>query len=156
MNRYAIFMEEESEEEEEEEEKEERKRQKSRMRHRIAGVIVRDAAGRYAVVKGRDTGRWSFPKGHAKRGETMNETAYREMCEEIGPRPLPPYRSQVRLGSVWYYMYSLDPIETYQQPPLICSDVKEIEDVRWMTLPELAREEVNCGIAEWIRRHRPF
>lgn len=124
-------------------------------RHRTAGVILSDPEGRYAVVRGRESGRWSFPKGHAKRGETMEETALREMREEIGARPLPPTASsKVRLGSVWYYHYPLDPVHMARQPPLICSDPGEIVEVRWMTMDELQQDAVNCGVAEWIRRQR--
>ncbi len=58
-------------------------------RDEAAGGVVarRDAAGiqvvLIAVEKG-GTRRWSFPKGHFKKRETVEETALREVREETG------------------------------------------------------------------------
>lgn len=41
---------------------------------------------RYLLIKNRRSSNWSFPKGHVEDGETMEETAKREVFEEAGIR----------------------------------------------------------------------
>lgn len=39
---------------------------------------------RYLLIKNRRSSNWSFPKGHVEDGETLEETAKREVLEETG------------------------------------------------------------------------
>lgn len=39
---------------------------------------------RYLVIKNKRSTHWSFPKGHVENGETLEETAIREVLEEAG------------------------------------------------------------------------
>lgn len=49
------------------------------------GVVYRNRGGRIEVFFIKDSfGRWSFPKGKMQLGETLAETAVREIREEIG------------------------------------------------------------------------
>ena len=41
---------------------------------------------RYLLIKNRRSSNWSFPKGHVEDGETLEETAKREVFEEAGIR----------------------------------------------------------------------
>lgn len=65
-----------------------RARRASRVRDAIAagGVVLRGPADQLEVViAGRDSDRtWVFPKGTPDRGETIEETAIREVQEESG------------------------------------------------------------------------
>lgn len=45
-----------------------------------------EGAPRVLVIRGRFGGRWAFPKGHVKEGESERETAVREVWEETGAR----------------------------------------------------------------------
>ena len=105
---------------------------------------------RYAVVLGRRSGMWSFPKGHSKRGETLEETAQREIEEEIGWKILPPVVGHRRVASVRYFLY--DVAECF---PLFVGDTREIQDARWMTKEELQTVPVNRGIAEYLKLGKP-
>ena len=39
---------------------------------------------RYLLIRNRRSSNWSFPKGHVEAGETLEETAIREVLEETG------------------------------------------------------------------------
>jgi 8-oxo-dGTP pyrophosphatase MutT (NUDIX family) len=52
-----------------------------------AAVAVRDGAGgesEYLLVRTANGERWTFPKGHRERGESLAEAAAREAAEEAG------------------------------------------------------------------------
>lgn len=51
-------------------------------------VVYRNIGGtiRYLLIKNRRSSNWSFPKGHVEDGETLEETAIREVHEEAGIR----------------------------------------------------------------------
>ncbi|MEF2277865.1 NUDIX hydrolase [Deinococcus sp. YIM 134068] len=48
-----------------------------------AGGVVLDGLGRVLLVRYR-SGAWAFPKGHVEPGETLEQTAVREVAEETG------------------------------------------------------------------------
>lgn len=49
-------------------------------------IVVRksDISFEYLAVKSKAHNHWGFPKGHIDLGETEEETALREVCEETG------------------------------------------------------------------------
>lgn len=125
----------------------ESKKEKSR----VVGGIFRALTSptRYAVVYGRHSGMWSFPKGHSKRGETLEETAHREIEEEIGWKILPPSIGMRRVASVKYFIYDI--AECF---PLFVGDTREIKEARWMTREELQTVPVNRGIVEYLKLNK--
>jgi 8-oxo-dGTP pyrophosphatase MutT (NUDIX family) len=48
--------------------------------------IVRDARGRFLLIKRVDNGAWSFPAGGMELGESLGECVIREVWEETGLR----------------------------------------------------------------------
>ncbi len=59
-----------------------------RIERSAGGVVVRALAGEWHALLIRDPyGRWSLPKGHIEGGETLRETAAREVEEETRIRP---------------------------------------------------------------------
>jgi len=93
----------------------------------------------YALVQGRYTGKWSFPKGHSYVGELPIECALREVSEETGIEELPEPIDYVKVGYGYYYIFKLkSAIE------LIARDVKEIMDTKWVTLEEMGEMELNA------------
>ena len=49
-------------------------------------VVFRDIKGevKYLLIKNRRAAHWGFPKGHIEQGETLEQTALREVLEETG------------------------------------------------------------------------
>ena len=49
-------------------------------------VVFRDIKGevKYLLIKNRRSAQWGFPKGHIEQGETLEQTALREVLEETG------------------------------------------------------------------------
>ncbi len=49
-------------------------------------IVYRNIGGviRYLLIKNRRSSNWSFPKGHIEDGESLEETAIREVKEEAG------------------------------------------------------------------------
>jgi len=68
-----------------------------------AGGLVRNRKGNILIIKRR--GKWDLPKGKAKKGEDIEETAIREVSEECGipdleiKSPLKPTYHTYRLDS---------------------------------------------------------
>ncbi|KLU54386.1 hypothetical protein EL84_19630 [Paenibacillus sp. VT-400] len=50
----------------------------------VSGAIVFDKAGRILLQKRSDNGFWGFPGGFMEMGESVQETAKREVYEETG------------------------------------------------------------------------
>ena len=102
------------------------------------------------MVKGRATGKWSFPKGHKFRNEGYQECARRETLEETGI-DLSPYKPVAfrRLSHGEYYFYEL-PKEIMPIP----NDNGEVEEARWMSLNDINRSTVNVDVNYFIDRLR--
>jgi 8-oxo-dGTP pyrophosphatase MutT (NUDIX family) len=104
--------------------------------------ITKDNIPLYALVQGRYTGKWSFPKGHANEGELPMECTMREVGEETGIDKLPTPTDYIKVGYGHYYMFNLkEPI------PLIPRDHKEIIDTKWVTLEEMSNLSLNADVS---------
>lgn len=60
------------------------------MQEKSCGTVlftVVDGAPRYLLIRAREDGYCGFPKGHMEKGETEEETAYRETWEETSIKP---------------------------------------------------------------------
>ena len=99
-------------------------------------VVFRNIAGgiRYLLIKNRRSSNWSFPKGHVEDGETLEQTAKREVLEEAGIRikifhgfcSKSQYTIQNRIQkSVQIFVATTDDEQTKIQP-------EEIEDYIWL------------------------
>ena len=90
------------------------------------GILYRQNNGQqqYLLVKGRQTGIWSFPKGHSIKGETPLECAKREIREETGlhlkQEPLRPQRLK---GGI-YFVFDLKDLNN----PKMTEEAEEEEE----------------------------
>lgn len=127
------------------------------MRSRVYGGILYVShtdphQERYALVQGRYTGKWSFPKGHSTDGETPMECTVREIAEETGIKHLPPPIEYLRIGYGNYYVFPvLYPV------PLLPIDTHEIINTAWVTMKEMDTLMLNVDVSRyrrgWFRRH---
>ena len=116
--------------------------------HKVFGTICMSPQNTILIVKGRATGKWSFPKGHKFRNEAYQDCARRETLEETGI-DLSPYRPVAfrRLSYGEYYFYELP-----KEIPPIPNDIGEVEDARWMSLTDINRNSVNADVNYFIDR----
>lgn len=129
----------------------------ARPRRRCFGGILTitpttsDEEIQYLLVKGRIGGIWSFPKGHSKRGEEPLATARREIEEETGltfPDQEPLHAQRLKGGL--YFHFECSPSAALSQQT---HDIREIEEVRWVTLQEMTTLlPVNSGIRDFLKK----
>ncbi len=99
---------------------------------------------KYALVQGRYTGKWSFPKGHSNEGEYPIECTLREVGEETGIDELPEPIEYIQVGYGNYFIFNLeDMIELKPR------DKNEIMNTRWVTLEEMDKMEVNADVSQF-------
>ncbi|MEM7051391.1 MAG: NUDIX hydrolase [Acidobacteriota bacterium] len=89
------------------------KKGKLRHEHSAGGLVVREQE--ILLISLQDGRRWQLPKGHIEKGETLEQTALREVLEETGIEgrviaPLPhieyrfPHRRREVLKRVDYFL----------------------------------------------------
>jgi 8-oxo-dGTP pyrophosphatase MutT (NUDIX family) len=108
----------------------------------ILCIKTGDSQVKYALVQGRYTEKWSFPKGHINKGETAFECSFREISEETGIELLPEPTEYMKIGYGHYYIFHFD-----KEVPLIPTDTNEIMDARWVTLDEMAGLSLNADVS---------
>ncbi len=116
----------------------------------VAGAVLRFAStgeqgDQYLLVRGRHSGKWSFPKGHKEDFETRQETTQREVQEEVGRATLPPYVSefQGRVGT--YRVFNL-PEPTRPNP----QDLDEVDAADWFSLKEISTMSLNVDTSYYF------
>ena len=119
-----------------------------------AGVILfrfRDGEPEYLLLKGRDTGVWSFPKGHPEledKGEALI-TATRETCEETGyiyDEDYHIYGNSIRFGKRPYWVGYLTTKRDVQLT------YREHQRYGWFTREEACLLTANLDVRGWLRR----
>jgi 8-oxo-dGTP pyrophosphatase MutT (NUDIX family) len=130
-----------------------------------AGVLVVDAQGRLLMGKRTDNHAWGIPGGSLEPGETLEDTARRETCEETGLEIGAMDLFGVFSGPQLYYVYpNGDEVynvsavfETRDFQGELC--VQEEEHTSFIffaadELPEPIGEPLMPIIAEWLRRRK--
>lgn len=112
----------------------------------VYGAVMRcRETGRFCLVQGQRTGKWSFPKGHIKENETPLECVARETAEETGVDALPTPQHEVRLRAGVYYYFDV-PTEFELNP----RDTTEIGVAGWYTLQEMQRMNLNIDANTYV------
>jgi 8-oxo-dGTP pyrophosphatase MutT (NUDIX family) len=139
----------------------------SRRRHdevSAGGVVVRRGEGGWEVCLIRVGQAWSLPKGNLDAGETPEQTALREISEEVGlpldrlrilgelPASEYMYRRDGRLVSKIVHHYL---VEAPTDAPLRAQQ-QEVDEAAWVPLHEaearVAYKDLRAALAEAVRR----
>jgi len=119
--------------------------------HKRCGIILyHPQTGKYLLVRGIDSRKWGFPKGHMEWGEVEEETAIREFEEETGLTVGAPFDHRLRFGNNIYFVKT----HCEERQPVV-QDTKEIDEVQWFTKSEilaLPKDRCNFGLSMW-RKH---
>lgn len=114
---------------------------------KVYGCICISPDNRVALVKGRSSGKWSFPKGHLKRGETSIGCALRELREETSidlSREI-PYARYKFLASGGYFIYNMD-----EEASMSPEDNVEICECGWFSHEEMERMDCNVDVNRYL------
>lgn len=103
-------------------------------------VFTRTEEGIRYVILRQTNGDWGFPKGHTETGETEEETARREIFEEVGLRAalIPGFREELfypllrRPGYTKHCVYFL---AQYRDQDILRQE-SEVTDVRLLSCDE--------------------
>lgn len=112
-------------------------------------LCIKDQSGQtlYALVQGRYTGKWSFPKGHSNEGEPPIDCTLRELAEETGIDKLPKPTEYLQVGYGNYFVFYLD-----EPIPLIPRDTHEIMNTKWVTLEEMEKMSLNADASLYRKK----
>ncbi len=113
----------------------------------VYGSILISDNQRILLIKGRNSGKWSFPKGHSRKGKTELEAASRETYEETGIFPPLQFDKIIHLATGTYFVYSCS--ESIPVP----LDTKEVIQAKWMDLQEIKTLSVNVDVNTFLRSH---
>ena len=119
--------------------------------HKVFGIICETSDGKFLLVRGRFSMKWSFPKGHMKGAETALECARRELYEETGIKlPCEIGYDTVKFSrnrdgnNSEYFRCQVD-----SEIPLDIVDQNEIGDGGWFSLAEIQRLEGNIDVTNF-------
>ncbi len=116
--------------------------------NQVYGSIFVSDQQKVLVVKGRESGKWSFPKGHPKKGESGFECARRETLEETGLELSNEFERVLLLATGAYYLVRSSECDCSTQ------DAEEVEEIAWKSFDELRRARVNIDINTFLRQHK--
>jgi 8-oxo-dGTP pyrophosphatase MutT (NUDIX family) len=114
----------------------------------VFGTILVSPDKKILLVKGRRTGKWSFPKGHPEENEEEIPCARRETYEETGIRVSPSYDDVVTLATGRYYIYHMN-----EKPTPTPEDATEVERADWWSIHEMRNMLVNVDINYFLRNY---
>lgn len=132
---------------------------KSRDEVSAGGVVYRRAGDTVEVLICKDAGyhRWVLPKGLVGRGESHEDTAVREVEEEVGVRG----RLVAPLGEPEKYVYTARGVRVFKSVHYFLLEYEsgseqdhdhEMEEVRWAPIDEAIATVAYQGAKNVLRR----
>lgn len=100
----------------------------------VYGAILLNNFNETVVIKGRQSQKWSFPKGHGEYRELPLEACIRELREETGidlKGSLPD--DEIRFRSGTYFVFFIN-----ERLPLLPEDTKEVMEAMWVPINRLS------------------
>jgi 8-oxo-dGTP diphosphatase len=132
---------------------------KSRDEVSAGGVVFRRSASGIEVLvcKASSYHKWVLPKGLVNQGETFEQTAVREVEEEVGVHA----RIADRLGEPEKYVYTARGVRVFKSVHYFLMEFesgnekihdREMEDVQWMSLDKAIELVEYKGAKEVLKR----
>ena len=127
-----------------------------------AGIILHMTKNMILLVYDKRSHKWSFPKGRCEIGETLLQTAVREMMEETGIEVNVAKDTQAitfhkKNATRCYFICNLSNIPNSQIyrafRPTVPTDTVEIGNIKWFSREQLVsmnRCNVNYDVWQWI------
>lgn len=113
----------------------------------VYGCILVTSDCKVLVIRGRKSGKWSFPKGHSEQDESELDAAIRETKEETGIMLDTWYQQSIQLATGVYFIYN------YKECPCIPIDTKEVIETRWASFDSLKKMNVNIDVNTFLRKY---
>ena len=106
-----------------------------------AGIIAMHFEGpntRILLVRGKQSGKWSFPKGHAEPNEDIIQTGIREMKEETGIEIQEnQIDKRIKLGEYTFFLVRFYNLER------VVKQESEVIESSWMLLEDVMSLDIN-------------
>jgi 8-oxo-dGTP pyrophosphatase MutT (NUDIX family) len=128
-------------------------RKRYKQKQYIYGAIIKNiVTNEYLLVKGKQSGKYSFPKGHIESNETPIECIFRELYEETGINITSVSSSNLvakeivrsRIGTYIYF-------ETSENQEISTNDKNEIEEAGWYPLSKIRSMSLNADASYYLR-----
>ena len=106
-----------------------------------AGIIAMHFCGdniRILLVRGKQSGKWSFPKGHTESNEDIIGTAIREMKEETGiVISESEINKRIKLGDYTFFL-----VRMYKMEKVVKQE-SEVIEAKWMLLEDIMKLDMS-------------
>ena len=106
-----------------------------------AGIIPMHFCGddiRILLVRGKQSGKWGFPKGHLERNEDLIGTAIREMKEETNiDVSESDIDKRIKLGDYTFFLVRMRKLEK------VVEQKSEILESKWMLMDDIMNLETD-------------
>jgi len=114
----------------------------------VYGAVLITENRETVVIRGRQSGKWSFPKGHGHLAENPLEACVRELKEETGIdlKGVTP-DDELRFKAGTYFVFYLA-----DRLPLCPEDTKEVMETMWTPLSRLPFLVGNMDLTTFVRR----
>lgn len=113
----------------------------------VYGAVLISPCGETVVIRGRKSGKWSFPKGHGSNYETPLAACIRELKEETGIQlQTTKPDDEIRFRSGTYFVFYVP--EKYQLKP---EDTKEVMESMWIPILRLPSLTGNKDLSAFSR-----
>jgi 8-oxo-dGTP pyrophosphatase MutT (NUDIX family) len=113
----------------------------------VYGVVLLNFFNEVVVVRGRKSGKWSFPKGHGQSRESPLDASVRELKEETGinMKGVKP-DDEIRFNSGTYFVFIVS--DRLQLAP---EDTNEIQDSMWVSLSRIRSLTTNKDLTSFYK-----